>query len=217
MHSREPSFRDTQFQKEISFERQSLCERCLHGVPDETFDISNRFRRVRSPSTRDLHRAIESLAADCFVHQALPFGFTRIECFSHEYVHQSSRHSNGARQPLGPTGTGKETNLCLRKSDQVFAVFSDTKVARQCKLESASQGRAGNSGDYWFWHALAQSHGLVEESPIVGRIFGPLAAGSPQGLGDLDKRGNIKITIEITGRTSGQHNYATIHVTLISF
>src|SRR5258706_4855536 len=157
MHSREPSFRDTQFQKKISFERQSLCQRCLHGVADETFDISNRFRRMRRQSPRYLYRAIESLAADCFVHQALPFGFTRIECFSHENVHESGWHSDGAGQPLSATGAGKKTKLCLRQSDQVFAVFSNTKVASQSELESASQGRAGNSGDYRLLHALAQS------------------------------------------------------------
>src|SRR5258708_27383971 len=99
---------------------------------------------MRRQSPRDLHRAIESLAADCFMHQTLPFGFTRIERFSHENVHESGWHSDGARQPLSATGAGKETKLCLRQSDQVFAVFSDTKVASQGELESASQGRAGN-------------------------------------------------------------------------
>jgi hypothetical protein len=91
------------------------------------------------------------------------------------------------------------------------------KVASQGKLESASQGRARNSGDYGFWHALAQSHGLVEESPFVGRILGPLAAGSPQGLGDFDKRRNMKMTIEITGRSSGNYDYTNIRVSRESF
>src|SRR5437879_8180775 len=142
---------------------------------------------MRRQLPRDLHRAIESLAADCFVHQTLPFGVTRIECFSHENVHESGWHSDGARQPLRATGAGKEAKLCLWQPDQVFAIFSDTKVASQGELESASQSRAGNSGDHWIWHALAQSHGLVEESPIVGRVLGPLAAGSPQGLGNRAK------------------------------
>src|SRR5580704_9735923 len=110
------------------------------------------------------------------MHQPLPFGFARIERSSYENVHESGWHSDRARQPLSATGSGKETKLCLGQSDQILAVFSDTKVASQGKLEGASQGRAGNSGDYWFRHALTQSHGLVEESPIVGRVLGPLAA-----------------------------------------
>src|SRR5882762_3275539 len=172
---------------------------------------------MRRQAPCDLHRAIEGLAADGFVHQALAFGFTRTQCLTHENVHERGWRSDGARQPLSAASAGKETKLCLRQSDQVFAVFSDTKVARQGKLESASQGRAGNSGDYWFWHALAQSHGLVEESPIVGRVLWPLAAGSPQGLGDLDKRRNKKMTIEITGRASGDDDYTNIGVARESF
>src|SRR5258707_6888635 len=167
---------------------------------------------MRRQSPRDLHRAIESLAGDCFVHQSLPFGFTRIERLSHENVHESGWHSDGARQPLSATGARKETNLCLRKSDQVFAVFSDTKVASQGELESASQGGARNSRDYRFWHTLAQSHGLIEESPIVGRVLGPLAAGIPKGLGDLDKGGNTEMAIEIAGRSAGHDNYTSLDV-----
>src|SRR4030095_10701479 len=63
-HPREPSFGDTQFQKKISFERQSLRQRRLGGVADEPFDVSNRFRRMRRQAPCDLHRAIEDLAAD---------------------------------------------------------------------------------------------------------------------------------------------------------
>ncbi len=146
------------------------------------------------------------------MHQTLPFGFTRTECLTHENVHERGRHSNGAREPLSAAGTGKKTKLCLRQSDKVFAVLCDTKIASQCELESASQGRTGNSGDYWFWHALTQGHGLVEESTIVGRVLGPLAAGSAQGFSDLDKRRNMKMTIEITGRTSGHDDYTNIGI-----
>src|SRR6267142_1740892 len=155
----------------------------------------------------DLHRVIEGLAADGFVHQTLPFGFTRTECLTHENVHEGGWHSDGARQPLSAAGAGKETKLRLRQSDQVFAILSDTKIASQRELESAGQGCAGNSGDYWFWHALAQRHGLVEESTIVGRVLGPLAPGSAQGLGDLDKRRNIEMTIEITRGASSHDDY----------
>src|SRR6267142_2393502 len=167
---------------------------------------------MRRQAPCDLHGAIEGFAADGFMHQALPFGFTRTECLTHENVHERGWHSDGARKPLSAARAGKETKLCLRQSDQVFAILSDTKIASQGELESAGQGRAGKSGDYWFWHALAQRHGLVEESPIVGRVLGPLAAGSAQGLGDLDKRRNTKMTIEITRGASGHHDYTNVGV-----
>src|SRR5258708_14877341 len=40
-HARECGFADAQFQEEISFECQSLCQRRLGGVADETLDVSN--------------------------------------------------------------------------------------------------------------------------------------------------------------------------------
>ena len=52
------------FKKEISFKRQSLRQRRLGGVADETLDVGERFRRMRRQAPRNLHRAIESLAAD---------------------------------------------------------------------------------------------------------------------------------------------------------
>src|ERR1700676_3718331 len=67
-HARERRFRDAQFQEEISFERQSLRERRLGGVADETLDVSERFRHMRRQAPCNLHRAIESLAADGFVY-----------------------------------------------------------------------------------------------------------------------------------------------------
>src|SRR6185369_8823525 len=60
-------------------------------------------------------------------------------------------------------------------------------------------------------------HGLVEESSIVGRILGPLAAGSPQGLGDLNKGRNMKMSIEITGRSSGHDDDTNVRVSRESF
>src|SRR2546428_8812690 len=128
-HARECRFGDAQFQKEVSFECQSLCQRRLGGVADEPFDVSKRFRRMRRQAPCDLHGAIEGLAADGFMHQALPFGFTRTECLTHENVHERGWHSDGARQPLSAARAGKETKLCLRQSDQVFAILSDTKIA----------------------------------------------------------------------------------------
>src|SRR5260370_33159693 len=109
---------------------------------------------MRRQAPCDLHRAIEGLAADGFVHQALPFGFTRTECLTHENVHERAWHSDGAWQPLSAAGAGKETKLCLRQSDQVFAILSDTKIAGQRKLDSAGQGRPGNGDDYVLGAAL---------------------------------------------------------------
>jgi hypothetical protein len=45
-HARECRFGDAQFQEEISFECQSLCQRCLGSAADEALDASNRFRRM---------------------------------------------------------------------------------------------------------------------------------------------------------------------------
>src|SRR5258708_16290499 len=81
-----------------------------------------------------------------------------------------------------------------------------------CEIERGCGGGSGKRRDYWFWHACAQRHGFVEESAIVGRVLGPLAAGSAQGLGDLDKRRNTKMTIEITGRASGHDDNTNVSV-----
>jgi hypothetical protein len=53
---------------------------------------------------------------------------------------------------------------------------------------------------------------FVEESPVVGRVLGPLAAGSAQGLCDFDKRRNIKMTIKITGRAASHDDNANLSV-----
>ena len=97
-----------------------------------------------------------------------------------------------------PPAPGSETKFGLGKADQVVPILSDTKIAGERELECTGQGRARNGGDDRLWHALAQRHGLVEESAIVSRVVGPLATGSAQGLCDFDKRRNAKMTIEIT-------------------
>src|ERR1700675_4076837 len=135
MHAREPGFGDAQFQEEISFERQSLRQRRLGGVADETLNVSDRFRRMRRQAPCNLHRAIESLAADGFVYQAFPFGLTWIEWLTHEDVHERGWRSDDARQPLRAACAGKETKLCLRQPDQVVTILSDTKIARERELE----------------------------------------------------------------------------------
>src|SRR6266849_5072101 len=74
---------------------------------------------MRRQAPRNLHCAIESLAADRFVHQPLLFGFTWSEGIAHEDVHERGWRSDGAWQPLRAAGTGKETKVCLRQPDQV--------------------------------------------------------------------------------------------------
>src|SRR6266481_10013959 len=59
---------------------------------------------------------------------------------------------------------------------------------------------------------LAQRHGFIEESAVVGGVLGPLATGSAQGLRDLDKRRDIKMTIEITGCAASHDDNANVGV-----
>src|SRR6202040_1919304 len=198
-HARERRFRDAQFQEEISFERQSLCQRRLGGVADETLDVSNRFRRVGRQALCNLHCAIESLAADGFVHQSLPFGFTWSQGIAHEDVHERGWRSDGTWQPLRAASAGNESKVRLQESDQVVSILGDAKIAGERELESTGQGCAGNGGDYRFWHALAQRDRLVQEPPIVGRVLGPLATGRAQGLCEADKRSDGIMTTKITG------------------
>src|SRR5216683_109333 len=145
-----------------------------------------------------------------FVHQPLPFGLTWSEGNTHEDVHERGRRSDGAGQPLRAPGPGNESKVRLRQSDQVVTILSDTQIAGERELESTGQACAGNGGDYWFWHALAQRHGLVEESPIVSRVLRPLATGSAQGLCEADKRSDGKMTNEITGRAASHDDNANV-------
>src|SRR5260370_1814004 len=132
----------------MSFKRKALRQRRLRGVADETFNVGERFRRMRRQALCNLHCAIESLAADRFVHQSLPFGFTWSEGITHEDVHERGWHSDGAWQPLRAAGAGKESKVRLRQSDQVVTILSDTKIAGERKLESTVQSCACNGGDY---------------------------------------------------------------------
>src|SRR2546426_12797394 len=59
---------------------------------------------------------------------------------------------------------------------------------------------------------LAQRHGFIEESAVVGGVLGPLATGSAQGFRDLDKRMDIKMTIEITGCAASHDDNANVGV-----
>src|ERR1700730_10351634 len=160
----------------------------------------------------NLHGAIESLAADGFVHQSLPFGFTWSEGIAHEDVHERGRSSDGAWQPLRAASAGTESKVRLQESDQVVSILCDTKIAGERKLESTGQGCAGNGGDYRFWHALAQRDRLVQEPPIVGRALGPLATGRTQGLCQTDKRSDGIMTNKITRCAASHDDNANIVV-----
>src|SRR6267154_6611819 len=58
----------------------------------------------------------ESLAADRFVHQPLPFGFTWSEGNTHDDVHERAWRSDGARQSLRAAGARKKSKVRLRQS-----------------------------------------------------------------------------------------------------
>src|ERR1700756_1536066 len=78
-HARERLVGDAQSHEEISLESQSFSERRVDRIADETLDIADRFRRMRAEPFCDLHRAINGLATDGFVHKALLFGVARTE------------------------------------------------------------------------------------------------------------------------------------------
>src|SRR3984893_12303696 len=160
----------------------------------------------------NLHRAIESLAADSLVHQPLPFGFTWSEGIAHEDVHKRGWRSDGAWQPLRAAGAGNESKVRLQESYQVVAILSDTKIAGERELESTGQGCARNGGDYRFWHALAQRDRLIQEPRIVGRVLGPLATGGAQGLCEADKRSDGIMTNKITGCAASHDDNANLGV-----
>src|ERR1700746_1213931 len=146
------------------------------------------------------------------MHQPLPFGFTWSEGIAHEDVHERGRRSDSAWQPLRASSAGSESKVRLQESDQVVTLLSDTKIAGERELESTGQGCAGNGGDYRFWHALAQRDRLVQEPPIVGRVFGPLATGGTQGLREADKRSDGIMTNKITRAPASHDDNANVGI-----
>src|SRR5713101_5610079 len=116
------------------------------------------------------------------------------------------------RMCMSAAGPGDESQVGLRQSDQVVAILGDAEIAGKRELECAGQTCSGNGGDYWFWHALAERHGLVEKSCVVSRVVGPLAAGSAEGLGELQERGDTKVASEIPGRAARQNHGPNIGI-----
>src|SRR2546425_684767 len=132
------------------------------------------------------------------MYQPFPFGFTWAERLSHENVHERGWRSDGAWQPLRAAGAGEQAEVRLRQSDQVVAILGNTKIAGERELECTGQGCAGDGRDDRFGHGLAQSHGPVEEPPVVGRVVGPLATGSTQAVRDLEQLRDGEMTTEVT-------------------
>src|SRR6266404_4563080 len=85
-HAGEGLVGNAQSHEEISLESQSFSERGVDRIADKTLDVAERFRRMRAEPFCNLRSAIEGLAADRFVHEALPFGVTRIERPPHKDV-----------------------------------------------------------------------------------------------------------------------------------
>src|SRR5579862_3580226 len=104
----------------------------------------------------DLHGALEGLATDGFMHQALPLGLARIERLSHEDVHEGRRRSYSAWQPLSAAGTWQQADLGFGKTDQVVAVLGDSEIAGEGELEGPGKGGPGDRGDDRLGHALAK-------------------------------------------------------------
>src|SRR5690349_12992747 len=143
----------------------------------------------------NLHRAIESWAADGFVYQPSPFGFTGRHGHAHEDVHQRGWRSDGARQPLRAARTRAESKVGLREANLVVAILGDAQIAGERQFECAGQARARNSGNDWFGHALAHRDGPVDESRL-----GPLATGRAYRLREADEFRYRIMPNEQTGR-----------------
>src|SRR5260221_12892524 len=125
-------------------------------------------------------------------------------------VPELRRRSYCALQHLRADGAGNKSKVRHRKTDQIVTILSDTKIAGERQLECTGQGCAGDGGDDRFWHALAQRHGLVEESAIVRGVLGPLATGSAQGFCHVDQCSDCKMTNKVTGCTASHDDNANV-------
>src|SRR6266849_6718511 len=155
----------------------------------------------------NLHRAIESLAADGFVYQPLPFGFTWRDGQAHEDVHERSWRSDGAWQPLCAAGTREESEVRLREANLVVPILSDAKIAGERQFECTGQARARNGSNDGFGHALAHRDGPVNESRL-----GPLETGSAHRLREADEFRYRIMTNKRTGRSACHDDDANVSV-----
>src|SRR6266850_4281492 len=155
----------------------------------------------------NFHRAIESLAADSFVYQPLPFGFTRRDGHAHEDVHERGWHADGAWQPLRAAGTGEKAKVRLREADLVVPLLGDADIAGERQFECTGQARARNGGNDRFGHALAHRDGPVNESRL-----GPLATGSAHRFREADEFRYRIVTNKRTGRSACYDDDANVSV-----
>ena len=167
---------------------------------------------MRAEPFCDLHRTIDGLATDGFVNKTLLFGVTRIERPPHKDVHEGRRRSDRAGQPLCSTGSRQEAEFGLGQTDQIVAVLSDANVARKRELEGPGKSGPGNRGDDRLRHGLAQRHGLVEESAMVGCVVRPLAPRGAHGLREFDKGGNAEVTVEISRSAACHDHHADVRI-----
>src|SRR6202521_1991556 len=145
----------------------------------------------------NLHRASESRAADGFVYQPPPFGFTWRDGHAHEDVHERGWHSYGAWQPLRAAGTGEKSKVRLREANLVVPILGDAHVAGERQFECTGQARARNGGNDWFGHALAHRDGPVDESRL-----GPFATGRAYRLREANELWYRIMTNKGTGRSA---------------
>src|SRR6202521_5020394 len=155
----------------------------------------------------NLYRAIEILAADGFVYQPPPFGFTWRDGHAHEDVHERGWHADGAWQPLRAAGTGEKSKVRLREANVVVAVLGDAHIAGKGQFECTGQARARNGGNDWFGHALAHRDGAVNESGL-----GPLATGRAHRLREADEFRYRIVTNKRTGRSACHDDDANVSV-----
>src|SRR5229473_2038585 len=134
----------------------------------------------------NLHGAIERLAADGFVYQPFPFGFTWRDW-----------HAHGAWQPLRAAGTGDKAKVRLREANLVVAVLGDAHIARERQFECTGQARARNGGNDWFGHALAHRDRPIDES----RLW-PLPTGRAHRLREANEFWYRIVTNKRTGRSA---------------
>ena len=140
------------------------------------------------------------------MNKTLLFGIARTGRPPHKDVDEGRRRSDRARQSLCATGAGQQAQFGLGQTDQIVAILSDANVARERELECPGKSGPRNRGDDRLGRRLAQRHGLVEESAIVGCVVRPFSPGGAHGLHEFDKGWNTEMTVKISG-SAARHDY----------
>jgi len=159
------------------------------GVADE--DVFNAGEPISGvcdeQAPRNLHCAIQSLAADRFVHQPPSFRLHADSVADPMRMCMSAAGvPNGARQPLlrarrHREGRTKVLPPATRSGSRHPRQYEDPQESANSK--APARGCAGDGRNYRALACLSpQRHGFIEESAVVGgRFFGPLATGSAPG------------------------------------